>query len=94
MGSDSCRHHECLGETLFTFRLPEIIHSDQGRAFERLLLHQTIEAFGIKKSCTSAYHPQGDGMVERFNRSRLQMLRTYMLKDDWERHLKWALFVY
>ena len=78
-----------------TFGLPEMIHSDQGQAFESLLLHQTLEAFGIKKSRTLAYHPQGDGMVERFNRSLLQMLRTYAEReDDWECHLKWALFAY
>ena len=41
---------------------------------------------------TTAYHPQGDGMVERFNRSVLQL---YVEKEeDWERHLNLALFAY
>ena len=48
--------------------LPRIIHSDQGRNFESTILHQTLQAFGITKSHTTAYHPQGDGMVERLNR--------------------------
>ena len=58
--------------------LPEILRSDQGRNFESNLLRQTLEAFGISKSHTTAYHPQGDGMVERLNRSILQMLRSYV----------------
>ena len=58
-------------------------------------MRQTLEAFGIKKSRTSVYHPQGDGMVERFNRSLLQLLQTYIEREDeWECHLSWALFAY
>ena len=40
----------------------------------------------IKKSETITYHPQGDGMVERFNHSLLQMLRSYITDHtEWER---------
>ena len=48
--------------------------------FESLMLRQTSDAFGIEKSRTTAYHPQEDGMVERLNRSLLQMLRAYVKK--------------
>ena len=59
------------------------------------LLHQTLETFGIHKSRTTSYHPQGDGMVERFNRTLLQMLRTYTAQaNDWEKHLLLVLFAY
>ena len=54
--------------------LPDVLHSDQGCNFESTVLHQTLDAFGIAKSRTTAYHPQGDGMVECVNRSLLQML--------------------
>ena len=65
--------------------LPRIIHSDQGSNFESTILQQTLQAFGITKSHTTAYHPQGDGMVERLNRSILQLLRAYVTKEsDWE----------
>ena len=40
-----------------TMGLPQIIHSDQGRNFESAILHQTLQAFGVTKSHTSAYHP-------------------------------------
>ena len=75
--------------------LPRIIHSDQGRNFESAILHQTLQAFGVTKSHTSAYHPQGDGMVERLNRSILQMLRTYVTKEtDWEQYLPLIMYAY
>ena len=78
-----------------TYGLPEIVHSDQGRAFESTILRQTLEAFGTKKTHTTPYHPQGDGMVERFNRSLLQLLRTYVEKEeDWEQYLPLALYAY
>ena len=77
------------------FGLPNILHSDQGRNFESTLLKQTLEAFGIRKTHTTAYHPQGDGMVERFNRSLLQLLRTYIDKqEEWEQYLPLVLYAY
>ena len=75
--------------------LPDILHSDQGRNFESTLLQQTLEAFGTVKSHTTAYHPEGDGMVERFNRSLLQLLHSYVENEaDWERHLPLVLYAY
>ena len=72
-----------------------MLHSDQGQNFESLLLRETLKAFGAKKSHTTAYHPQGDGLVERFNRSLLQMLRSYVeTKEEWEKHLPLILYAY
>ena len=84
-----------LVKVFATFGLPQILHSDQGRNFESAILKQTLDAFGVSKSHTTAYHPQGDGMVERFNRSLLQMLRAYAEKEaDWEQYLPLVLFAY
>ena len=64
----------------------------QVQNFESTILKQTLKAFGVVKSHTTAYHPQGDGMVEHFNRSLLQLLRSYVEKEaDWEKHLSLAL---
>ena len=77
------------------FGMPQFLHSDQGRNFESTLLRSTLEAFGVEKTRTTAYHPQGDGMVERANRSILQMLRTFVeKKTDWERWLPLMLYAY
>ena len=84
-----------LTKVFSTLGLPNTVHSDQGRNFEILTLKQTLEAFGIEKSRTTAYHPQGDGLVERFNHSLLQMLHSLGDSEpDWERYLPLVLYAY
>ena len=79
----------------YSFGVPDVLHSDQGRNFESHLFHQVLSAFGIQKSRTTAYHPQGDGMVERFNCSLLQLLRCYTdTEDDWEEFLPMVMYAY
>ena len=77
------------------FGIPAILHSDQGRKFESTILKKTCAGFGIVKSRTT-YHPQGDGMVECFNRMLLQLLRaTYVQQQsDRESQLPLLLYVY
>ena len=68
-----------------TINIPDTLHSDQGRNFKSTIINQNRDAFGVKKYQTSAYHPQVDGTVGGFNRSLLQLLRTYVSEEvDWE----------
>ena len=72
--------------------IPDVLHSDQGKHFESTILCHTLDAFGVTKSHTTAYHPAGDGLVEHFNRS---MLRAYVLNNtDWEQYLPLVLYAY
>jgi len=67
----------------------------KGQTFESTILTQVLQAFGIRKSRTTPYHPQGDGMVERFNRTLLQLLRAYVApQSDWETYLPQVLYAY
>ena len=45
---------------------------------------------------TSVYHPQTDGMVERFNATLKRMLQKSVTKDvkDWDELLPFMLFAY
>ena len=52
----------------------DIPHSDQGKNFDSTVLHHTLDVIGITKSLITAYHPAGEGLVECFNRSLLQIL--------------------
>ena len=74
---------------------PQKLHSDQGRNFESHIMSELCKAFGVTKSHTTPYHPMGDGLVERLNRSLLYLLRTLVEKEsDWEEHVQLLLFVY
>ena len=51
---------------------------------------------GMHKVSTTAYHPQTDGLVERFNRTLTDMLAKTVEKSgrDWDQHLPHVLFAY
>ena len=68
------------------YGIPQRIHSDQGGAFESRVVKELCNLLGIKKSRTTAFHPEGNGVTERFNRTLLQMLGTLDApsKLDWK----------
>ena len=65
-----------VNEMFLRFSVPEQLHSDQGRQFESRLMTEICSVLGIHKTHTTPYHPQSDGLVERFNRTLLSMLST------------------
>ena len=79
-----------VDEVFCRFSLPEQLHSDQGQQFESDLIKEICNILKIEKSRTTPYHPQCDGLVERFNRTLKHMLAT-TLRDhpfDWEDRLR------
>ena len=78
-----------VDEMFCRFSPPEQIHSDQGRQFESELIKEICKLLQIKKSHTTPYRPQGNGMVERFNRTLLDMLATAVGDNpaDWENYI-------
>jgi transposase InsO family protein len=42
---------------------------------------RVCEVMGVKKVNTTAYHPQMDGLVERFNRTLTDMLAKRVERD-------------
>ena len=78
------------------FGLPEQLHSDQGRQFESELLQQICNILRINKSRTTPYHPQSNGVVERFNRTLISMLSTCATEHPfkWEDHVQKVCMAY
>ena len=65
------------------------IITDQGRNFESELIDNLCQVAGVKKLCTSPYHPQTNGQCEHFNSTLLNMLGTLNpeQKKDWKNHV-------
>lgn len=78
------------------FGVPIELHSDQGRNFESDVFREICSIMGIKKTRTTALHPQSDGMVERFNRTLEEHLRKVVNKcqRDWDEHIQMFLLAY
>ncbi|KAG3108169.1 hypothetical protein PI124_g12507 [Phytophthora idaei] len=58
--------------------VPERLLSDRGSNFTSGLARSLYEPLGIKKLFSTAYHPQTQGPVKRFNGTLLNMLRVYV----------------
>ncbi|XP_053321812.1 uncharacterized protein LOC128494822 [Spea bombifrons] len=86
-----------LWQKFFThYGFPKRLHSDQGRDFESRIIKETLRLLQIEKSRTTPYHPEGDALPERFNRTLLDMLGT--LKDvekrNWSQHVETLVHAY
>ena len=83
-----------VDEFFCSFFVPSRLHSDQGKQFK--VISAICQLLQIAKSRTIPYHPQSDGLVERFNRTLTDMLVTTAKEHpfEWERHLQKVCFAY
>ena len=71
------------------YGFPERIHSDKGANFMSGLIEELCRLAGMDQSRTTPYHAMGNGMVERFNQTLIQMMGTLdeEKKSDWKTHV-------
>ena len=76
--------------------VPEEILTDQGSNFTSQLLAELYRLLHIHPIRTSPYHPQTDGLVERFNQTLKSMLRKAATNEgkDWDKLVPYLLFTY
>ncbi len=85
---------EALFRLISRVGIPKEILTDQGTAFMSRTIKELYELLGIKSVRTSVYHPQTDGLVERFNRTLKTMVRKFVKEDakNWDKWLEPLLF--
>lgn len=83
-------------EVFCRFGVPSQLHSDQGREFESELFANVCNLLGIEKTRTCPYRPQSDGLVERMNRTIIQMMSIFVNenRNNWDDHLPFILMAY
>ena len=81
---------------ILRFGMTLVIHSDQGREFENRLMKSLCNLLEFVKTRTAPYHPESDGMVERFNRTCLMMLSMFVSdrRDNWNELLPFVMHAY
>ena len=65
---------------------PRVLLTDRGTNFLSHLFTNVCKILGIGRQLTSPYHPQTDGLVERFNKTFAQMMTNYINEThtDWD----------
>ena len=83
-------------EVLLKYGAPEKVLTDQGRNFLSELIAEICKLFNIKQIRTTAYHPQTDGLVERFNRTMIDMLASFVhsIPEKWDEYLPFITLAY
>ncbi|GBC54380.2 uncharacterized protein LOC115178352 [Rhizophagus irregularis DAOM 181602=DAOM 197198] len=72
---------------------PRKIISDRGTHFNNKLMEKLTERCGINHRLSTPYHPEINGLVERFNRTLCESLAR-LRGQDWDRNVSSVLFAY
>lgn len=77
-----------LKEWFLKYGVPERLCSDLGRIFKNNVIVQLCKLYGVKTTCTTSYHPQGNAQCECFNWMLHDLLRTLPSKGKhkWLEH--------
>ena len=83
-------------EIIPMFGVPEALLSDRGTNLLSHLMLDVCAILEIEKINTTSYHPECDGMVERFNRTLKTILckRAAQFGTQWDNHLAGVLWAY
>ena len=75
---------------------PKILLSDQGTHFTAKVIGELCRLCEIQQNLTTAYHPQTNGLTERFNKTLCEGLGKYSYerKKDWDVYITSMLFAY
>ncbi|XP_055502384.1 protein NYNRIN-like [Leucoraja erinacea] len=73
------------------FGVPAHISSDRGPQFTSELWSAMARLLGVQLHHNTAYHPQANGLVERFHRQLKAALKARLTGPDWMDELPWVM---
>ena len=78
------------------FGVPQRLHSDNGSNFSSTLIQSICKVLKIKKTFSSALHPESNAVLERFHLFMGNALRTTILENqsDWDLRIPHLLLAY
>ena len=79
------------------YGVPGSLVSDRGQPFVSKLQQRILRLLGTVPAFTSPYHPEADGLTERFNGTLVKMISCYVNEqthDDWDVQLPYLLLAY
>jgi transposase InsO family protein len=81
---------------VFSDATPKEVLTDQRTHFVNKMLDSLCQELGVKHRLSTAYHPQTNGLVKRFNQTLCEALAKYANenKNDWDMYLSSVLFAY
>jgi hypothetical protein len=85
-----------VDQIICRYGAPVELQTDNAPGFRANLLREVCENFKVKKIFSSAYHPESQGQVERFNRTLLSMLAAFVSAsyNDWDEFIAPITFAY
>jgi hypothetical protein len=78
-----------LSEVISRYGCPYDVHSDQGRNYESKIFAGLLQLLEVRKTRTTPGNPRCNGQAERFNRTMMDMVRSYLKGQqyNWDRYL-------
>jgi len=75
-----------FGEYIPRFSAPEVFLTDNGAEFKNKLLLDGLKSAGVEVRHSTPYHPQSNGMIERYHRTIKDMIRKLVnnCAGEWE----------
>ena len=85
-----------VDEICFRYGAPGCILSDLGQNLVSKVVSETCKLFSIDRQTTTAYHPQCNGLLEKFNATLCKTIAMFVnpRHDDWDLHLRSACHAY
>ncbi|GFV21063.1 transposon Tf2-6 polyprotein [Trichonephila clavipes] len=85
-----------LEEIVLRHGAPRVIITDRGAVFRSKLVSSLVDLCNIDHRFTTAYHPQTNGLTERFNKTLADMLSMYVDEEqkNWDEILPFVTFAY